>query len=269
MTIGSLFSGIGGIDLGFERAGFAPVWQVEINPFRRDVLAKHWPNVRRHDDVRTFCRTAKEMIACRCCDDLWCELCKRHFFECDCIGLSQFGDEWQIPDIIAGGFPCQDVSNAGKQEGIDGKRSGLWSEFARIIGLLRPRYVVVENVGALTVRGLQRILGDFAQRGYDAEWANLSAASFGAVFRRARLFIVAYAAGDGLEGRITTTQELQKSVPALDHPGNWPAVSEPFGCRNINGIPFGMERLEGLGDSVVPQVAEWIARRILTVFPVV
>src|SRR5204863_370991 len=108
-------------------------WQVEIDPFCRQVLEKHWPNVTRYFDVRQVKRL-------------------------------------ESVDVLCGGFPCQDISVAGKGEGIDGERSGLWREFDRLIGELRPRYVVVENVSALLVRGLGRVLGDLVARGYDAEW---------------------------------------------------------------------------------------------------
>src|ERR1700678_1941479 len=115
LTHGSLFSGIGGFDLGFERAGIKNVWQVEIDPYCQRVLAKQFPDAERFDDVRTVGRHNLKPV-----------------------------------DIISGGFPCQDISTAGKRAGIaEGTRSGLWSEYARIIGELRPRFVVVENVAAL------------------------------------------------------------------------------------------------------------------------
>lgn len=157
MTFGSLFSGIGGFDLGFERAGLRCAWQVEIDPFCQRVLAKHWPEVPRHGDIKTF---------------------------------PPEGD-WSV-DIICGGFPCQDISNAGKREGIDGERSGLWSDMLRVIRVVRPRYVVVENVAALASRGLDRVLGDLAASGFDAEWEVLPAAAFGAPHIRERVFILAY-----------------------------------------------------------------------------
>lgn len=134
------------------------VWQVEIDDHARRVLARHWPHVRRWDDVRTF--------------------------------PPPDGD-WGC-DLIAGGFPCQDISNAGRRAGINGKRSGLWSEFARIIRVLRPQYVLVENVPALLVRGMDTVLGDLAACGYDAQWDVLSAAAVGAPHLRERLFLVAY-----------------------------------------------------------------------------
>ena len=158
MTFGSLFAGIGGLDLGLERAGMECQWQVEIDPFCRKVLAKHWPDVRRYEDVRT-------------------------------VGA----DELKPVDLVAGGFPCQDVSIAGKQAGIkEGTRSGLWSEYYRVICELRPRFVLVENVPGLLVDGLGRVLGDLAEAGYDAEWQVLSAADMGANQMRKRVFIVAY-----------------------------------------------------------------------------
>jgi DNA (cytosine-5)-methyltransferase 1 len=159
LTFGSLFAGVGGFDLGFERAGMRCIWQVEKDKYATKVLAKHWPTVRRWDDVCTF---PPEPAA-----------------------------DWSC-DVICGGFPCQDISNAGKREGIDGARSGLWREYARIIRVLRPRYVVVENVAALLVRGMDRVLGDLARSGYDAEWSCISCCSMGAPHMRERLFIVAY-----------------------------------------------------------------------------
>lgn len=161
-TIGSLFSGVGGLELGLEQAGLGPVvWQAECDPHCRAVLARHWPTARRYADVREI-------------------------------------DEHNTPrvDVICGGFPCQDVSIAGKGAGLAGARSGLWHEFARIVRALRPRYVVVENVAALVGRGLDRVLGDLAACGYDARWSTLRAADVGAPHRRDRLFLVAQRVSD-------------------------------------------------------------------------
>ena len=159
MRFGSLFCGIGGFDLGLERAGMECAWQVEIDPYAQKVLAKHWPDVRRHADVCTF--------------------------------PPQEGD-WQV-DVICGGFPCQDISYAGKGAGLAGERSGLWHQFARIIGEIRPSYVIVENVAALLTRGMGEVLGTLASLGYDAEWHVIPAAAVGAPHRRDRVWIVAYA----------------------------------------------------------------------------
>jgi len=157
-TVGSLFSGIGGIDLAFERAGFQIAFQVENNTFCQKVLAKHWPDVKRFEDVRN-------------------------------VGKHNL----PIVDVLVGGFPCQDISNAGRRAGIvEGNRSGLWFEFARIIGELRPRYVFLENVPAITSNGGTIVVGQLADMGYDAEWAIVSAADVGAPHLRKRWFCVAY-----------------------------------------------------------------------------
>lgn len=158
MTFGSLFFGVGGIDLGLERAGMTVRWQVEIDGFATKVLERHWPDVVRHRDVRD-------------------------------VG----GRNLERVDCIAGGFPCQDVSLAGKGAGLAGARSGLWWEFARIAGELRPTYVLLENVPGLVNRGLEEVLGSLSELGYDAEWTVLSAAQFGAPHLRKRLFLVAHA----------------------------------------------------------------------------
>jgi len=158
-----LFSGIGGFSLGLERTGgFETVAFCEIDPFARRVLAKHWPETPCYDDVRT-------LDAAR--------------LDADGIGR---------PDVICGGFPCQDISDAGKRAGLEGERSGLWSEIARLAGELRPRYVLVENVAALLGRGLDTVLGDLAALGYDAEWHCIPASAVGAPHRRDRIWIVAH-----------------------------------------------------------------------------
>jgi DNA (cytosine-5)-methyltransferase 1 len=164
MTFGSLFDGIGGIDLGLERAGWNCEWQVEQDPYALKVLKKVWPAVPKYRDVRYFLG-GKRWRRCR--------------------------QAWHV-DLICGGFPCQDISNAGKRSGIAGERSGLWSEFARIVRLLRPDYVFVENVPALTIRGLGTVLGDLAKMGFNAEWGCLPAAAVGAPHARWRLFLVAH-----------------------------------------------------------------------------
>jgi DNA (cytosine-5)-methyltransferase 1 len=157
-----LFSGIGGFSLGLERAGMQTVAFCEIEPFCRAVLRKHWPAVPIYEDIRTL--TADRLAA-------------------DGIAV----------DLICGGFPCQDISVAGKGAGIDGERSGLWSEYARIIGEIRPRYAFIENVSALLGRGFVRVLGDLATLGYDAEWHCIPASAVGAPHRRDRIWIVGYA----------------------------------------------------------------------------
>lgn len=157
-----LFSGIGGFSLGLERTdGFETVAFCEIEDYPRRVLAKHWPKVPCYHDVRTL--TADTLAR-------------------DGIAV----------DVICGGFPCQDISTAGKGAGIAGERSGLWREYARLIGEIRPQFVLVENVAALLGRGLGDVLGALAALGYDAEWHCIPASAVGAPHERDRLWIVAY-----------------------------------------------------------------------------
>lgn len=162
MKVGSLFTGIGGFDLGFERAGHEIAWQCEIDPHCRAVLEKHWPGIPCHGDVRSV---GKHNLA--------------------------------PVDVICGGFPCQDVSYANGTsrgpKGLEGARSGLWREFARIIGEMRPGWVAIENVGALRTRGLEEVIGDLSRMGYDAEWRPVYAYEFGLPHSRERLFILAWA----------------------------------------------------------------------------
>lgn len=162
MKVGSLFSGIGGFDLGLERAGFQTAWFCEQDEFCQRVLRKHWPDVPIYDDITTL-----------------------------------RGQDVEPVDALCGGFPCQDLSYAGRGAGIEGERSGLWSEYARLIGELRPRYVFVENVPALLTRGLGRVLGDLAALGYDAEWDCIPASAVGAPHRRDRVWLVAYPCRSG------------------------------------------------------------------------
>ncbi len=256
LTFGSLFAGIGGMDLGLERAGWECVWQVEIGPYATSVLEKHWPHVRRWDDVRTF---------------------------------PPPGDlgEWDC-DLIAGGFPCQDISKAGhvqgERQGVGGTRSGLWGEFVRIIRRLRPPLVLVENVAKLLVRGMGRLLGDLAQIGYDAEWHCLPAAAFGAPHIRDRVFILAYTFSKRLRvprrspliGQTCLMQDEAwqwnrlwthpHAVGPLDgipgHGADGPWGFEPGVGRVADGVPDRVERNKGIGNAVVPQVAEWIGHRL-------
>ena len=297
MNVGSLFSGIGGFDLGFEWAGMRVDWQVELDPYCRAVLARHFPDAARYEDVRE-------------------------------VGIGNLDPV----DLICGGFPCQDLSSAGRGAGIDGARSGLWSEFARIVRELRPRYVVVENVPALLTgkgkrwdRGpIGRVLGDLAEARYDAEWACLSAGEFGAPHLRKRVWIVAYPARDAEAGAApesgaerqrarsggqrsraedladTDTERQSGRAGELGSPGrgeledggcagadvpdadrdqhegraqalggsagaqlrdHWAA--EPAVGRVADGVPHRVDRLAALGNALVPQIAEWIGRRIL------
>lgn len=184
LTVGSLFSGIGGFDLGLERAGMRVIWQSEIDPYASAVLRKHWPEVPNHGDIRSIRAGTVER-----------------------------------PDLICGGFPCQDISVAGAGAGIGGERSGLWKEFARVVGDLRPRYVVVENVGALTTRGLSVVLGDLAAIGYDAEWHVIPAAAVDAPHLRERVWIIAEDTADAARRGFRVDRSAQRTTGHSDKCG--------------------------------------------------
>lgn len=248
MTFGSLFAGIGGLDLGLERAGMTCRWQVEIDEYCRRVLAKHWPNVDRWDDVRTF----------------------------------PPGGDWSV-ELIAGGFPCTDISKCrGKdRQYLDGENSGLWHEYSRIIRIIRPKYILVENTPEITLSGLDRILSDLANLGYDAEWDLLSAEAFGAPQLRERIFVVGYT-NSNCQSTGTVNDEAPRMSPLhdttsrTDHDVLRPAQLKELVCEAwdqgtdqspvlgvANGVPNRVDRLRSLGNAVVPQVAEFIGRRII------
>lgn len=212
LTVGSLFSGIGGLDLGLEWAGFETSWFCEIEKFPQAVLRKHWPDTPIIEDVRDV--TEKNV---------------------------------QRVDVIAGGFPCQDISWAGVGRGIDydlseqeGTRSGLWWEMWRVIRELRPRYIIAENVPALTHRGLDIVLGSLAQIGYDAEWQTISAASVGSPHIRERVFIVAYPDNKGLEGQSGNgfgVNEPRRDASGQDGSFGWEGV-QPDWFGGPTGQPW-------------------------------
>lgn len=175
MNVLDLFSGIGGFSLGLERAGMKTVAFCEIDKKARQVLRKHWPDVPIFEDVKSL---TKEKL-----------------------------DEQTISvDVICGGFPCQDLSVAGKGAGLEGARSGLWFEFHRLIKEVRPSWVIIENVSALRSRGLDQVLRSLDEIGYDAEWHCIPASAVGAPHQRDRIWIVAYA-GHGSGGNVWATQE--------------------------------------------------------------
>ncbi len=301
-----LFSGIGGFALAARWVGWETVGFCEIDPYCQKVLRKHWPDVPIYEDVKAV--TGKGLRA---------------------DGIT--------PSIITGGFPCQDISYAGKGAGIRGERSGLWAELCRIIGEVRPQYALLENVSALLSRGLDTVLGDLAEIGYDCEWHCIPASHVGAPHIRDRVWIIAYPQHSNADesgshreeiniereaeqghqqvrfagslGKILADSEClrqlqqegseqkqrgrtsngnsQMSNPILPRlerllqtgttarttyrPGNgsysgWWAV-EPAVGRVANGIPKRVDRLRGLGNAIVPQVAEVIMRAINEVDP--
>lgn len=230
LSFGSLFAGIGGFDLGFERAGMVCKWQVEINGYANRILAKHWPHVRRWPDVRTWPQSDTERV-----------------------------------DVICGGFPCVNISQLGDKAGIDDSvdGSGLWREAIRIVCILRPRFFIVENVAEILFRGADRVFGDMATSGYDCRWECLPASAFGAPHQRDRFFgfCVDRNANGGNGGAIREVQNIHSDAWRIRKSEWW--NSEPGMDRVVNGISNRVDRNRGLGNAVVPQVAEWIGRRIV------
>ena len=244
-----LFSGIGGFSLGLERTGgFRTIGFCELEEHARRILRKHWPNVPIFNDVRMLHGT----------------------------------DIAEPVDVICGGFPCQDLSCAGKQKGISGERSSLYREMLRLIGECVPRYAIFENVPNLLSgdggRWFARFLYDLAAVGYDAEWHCIPAASVGADHQRDRVWVIAYPSQDGdkrlKEGYLGENKERQEGAIFADKLFNllgwWRplcgrANSEPGICRIIDGFPGGMDRLARLGNAVVPAIPEMIGMAILSI----
>lgn len=189
MKVLDLFSGIGGFSLGLERAGMETVAFCEVDETCQRVLEKHWPEIPIWDDVKSLNKNALSAI-----------------------GIDQI-------DVICGGFPCQDISVAGKGKGLKGERSGLWFEYKRLIGDLRPRYAIIENVANLRSRGLTTVLQDLRALGYNVEWHIISACSIGAVHRRERIWIIAYA--DGTQRpRDGSPERIKKELSRVGNDGS-------------------------------------------------
>jgi DNA (cytosine-5)-methyltransferase 1 len=234
LTFGSLFAGIGGFDLGLEAAGMTCKWQVEIDPFAVAVLEKNWPTVERWRDIRDFKPNKSSAV-----------------------------------DVICGGFPCQDISVAGSGEGLDGKRSGLWSEYFRIVSRVRPSYVIVENVSALLRRGINRVLGDLASIGYGAEWQTVLASDFGLPHRRERIFIVAYPDKIVRRKRKGLGSVADRPATVFGSSGGERQKVRVQAADRFIGVDDGIPRESyshracGLGNAVVPAAAEWIGRQVV------
>jgi DNA (cytosine-5)-methyltransferase 1 len=225
LTIGSLFSGIGGIELGLERAGLGPViWQAECDPYCLRVLEKHWPDVRRYTDVREIDETTER------------------------------------PDLICGGFPCQPFSSVGKRLGEADERN-MWPETIRCIRLLGPRYVLLENVPALLANEyMGQILGDLAARGFDIEWDCIPASALGAPFEGDRLFICATNGQRRKDqGGIDVWPKPEPGGWWLSEPRLRRVVD---GVSSTVGSGGGNIETACLANAVVPQVAQWIGERI-------
>ncbi len=240
-----LFSGIGGFSLGFENAGpFRTIAFCEQDEFAQSILKKHWPSVPIYEDVRTL-RT----------------------------------EELGEVDIICGGFPCQDLSTSGKRSGLEGERSGLWSEIIRMARETHPGFIVVENVANLLVgpseqpgRWFGRVLSDLAEIGYDAEWHCICASAMGAVHHRDRVWIIAYPSGDRRCGSGPLLNQITTQSGTLwpSEASFWNACREWDGnlgdlpdLREDDGISLAAYRLKALGNSICVPIATEIGKAIL------
>lgn len=233
MTHGSLFSGIGGFDQGAGLEGIETIWTCEIEEYQHKILKRDLPNATHYRDIRAVNNT-------------------------------------RYVDIISGGFPCQDISVAGRGIGIRGERSGLWSEMFRIIREVRPKYAIIENSPALLIRGFERVLLDLSEIGYDAEWQCISNLSFGYPHKRERVYIITYPNQIGLQGNIclngSTRPVFRKWASNFAHAYSLskriheiPACSD---IRNGNGLQSWSHRVGAIGNSVNVTVARYLFKCI-------
>jgi DNA (cytosine-5)-methyltransferase 1 len=227
------FSGIGGFSYAAEKlvGGFKTVAFVECEPYCQKVLKKHWPHVEQFHDIRTY------------------------------------NPEPYSADAICGGFPCQDISQAGLQAGITKEtRSGLFFQLMRIICLVRPKYIVLENVAAILFNGLGIVLGELAQAGYDTEYACIPASALGACHKRDRFWLVAYPSSDRLQRKIragVSNQTWSQKDSRRINPDWRRYKSKPVLDRGSDGLSNWIHRTKALGNSVCPQVAAIPLQRVL------
>lgn len=287
-----LFSGIGGFSLGLERAGMETLALCEIDKDAQKVLKKHWPNTPIFEDIK--------------------ELSTVHIFHGEnyllegCLepdGRPKLQKHYSQIDVICGGFPCQDISVAGKQKGFvneDGKttRSGLWFEFKRLIREIKPKYVIIENVANLRSNGLGIVLKDLGEIGYDSEWHIISARSIGAPHLRERIWIIAYPNCTEPRRLPSPAEKERDGTTHLTNPDNirfgspfapekekfewWTKATasfrimfreigtiKPTVCRGDDGVSSKLDerrrksRIKQLGNSIVPQIPEMIGRAIM------
>ena len=230
LTHGSLFSGIEGFGLGAAFAGIRTIWSCEFEDYQTEIIKKNFGNDHEiNRDIRTYSKP-------------------------------------QFVDIISGGFPCQDISIAGKGVGITGQRSGLWSEMHRIIREVRPRYVIIENSPALLYRGFERVLCDLSESGYNAEWQCIRNSSFGFPHHRERLYVIAYTNEIGSQGNVRVDRCFK---PVFKE---WtPNSDDGYSCakriqqmptcshiRNGDGFPGWTHRVGSIGNAVNPCVAKYL-----------
>lgn len=256
------------MDLGLERAGMECAWQVEIDPFCQKVLEKHWPNVPRFSDVTKFCRRVYDCEPETEDGEVICPRCGIEFGECECIGTDQLTDEYGFPDIIVGGDPCQENSNARRSGTI--RSPSLGGEFIRIIDELQPRFVLRENPASVRSDAPWpwfRFRAELESRNYAVVPFRLRACCVGGDFRRERLFLFAELQESERTrlkrdvGKIMERANQRRYDADTTGPNRW--SSTPRICRGVDRIPNRVDRLRTLGNAVVPQVAEWIGKRIL------
>jgi DNA (cytosine-5)-methyltransferase 1 len=237
LTVGSLFSGIGGLDLGLERAGMTVRWQSEIDPYASRVLAKHWPTVPNLGDITRIDWSTVEHV-----------------------------------DLICGGYPCQPFSNNGLRLGTSDPRH-LWPYFADAIRQLRPRFVLAENVPGHLSLGFDAVLSDLAELGFDVEWSVVPACSMGAPHTRERLYWLAHTEGhrwDWKRDQVPTASirgggPVDRELEGSRSSSYWAAVPQPTSVGMAHGASTLMDRarLKAHGNAVVPQVAQFIGERIM------
>jgi len=247
MNVLDLFSGIGGFSLGLERAGMKTVAFCEIDKFCRKVLKKNFPGVPIFTDIRKLNGKAIKKS----------------------VGTI---------DVICGGFPCQDISAANaKAAGITGRRSGLWKEYKRLICEVQPRFAIMENVSALLSRGLDVVLGDLAEIGFDAEWHCIPASSVGLPHARERVWIVAYSQRlrlsplfyeikKELDNKSTKEKETIQPSACIDM-GEIGKFHYPQYLRVVDGISkeLALQGMKQIGNAVVPAIPEIIGKAIMQV----
>lgn len=242
LTHGSLFSGIGGFELGAKLSNIKTIWNCEIEKHNREILKKHFKNTKQYIDI-------KEM------------------------------ENAKYVDIISGGFPCQDISisNVSNKKlfdenkkciGIKGERSGLWVEMWRIISEIRPKYVIIENSPMLLIRGFEQVLSDLSKIGYVCEWQCLSASQFGYNHKRERFFAIAYPIEKRCKNYTTAFRKLQEIL--LKQPPRQNDISMPFKrfnsqsnyeyVRMDDGFSKELDkkRIEMMGNAVLPEIAHYL-----------
>jgi len=232
LTVGSLFAGIGGFDLGLERAGMRVIWQSEIDPYASAVLKKHWPDVPNHGDIRSI-----------------------------------HAGNVQRPDVLCGGFPCQPYSVAGERMGADDDRA-LWPECARLVEEFRPDWFIGENVVGIVGMAIDDMLTDLESLGYSTRAFDIPAGAVGAPHERRRIFMVANANSDRQQGRqLWLSKDECAARPSASEGLKWNDLPSPAFCRGTDGIPNRTHRLRALGNAIVPQIAEIIGRAIVEANP--